>query len=266
MLGARPVAGPARDVAAVDGQDQHVLGEPQQGDGVAGGAGGLARAVPGDQGPPRRQHGRAAARDHQRRVAAVHERRLGQRRVVDPVAREVGPADDGQVGVPGVAGQQVRQPVQGAALAHGREGDPLPVGLRPRRRQDRFGLGLGVRQVLAQEVGRQVAPAHPGQERLGDQVERGHLRPARLGERQGRLQARPARRRFVQVDQEILDRHRRLRLGGGSARSGSAYSWKASSRLARMVGSRTTTRSAGETSSRARLKRVGDEHAWRRRG
>ena len=50
-----------------------------------GGACRLARAVPGHDRAPRRQHGRTSARDHQGRMAAVHEGGLGQRRVVDPV-------------------------------------------------------------------------------------------------------------------------------------------------------------------------------------
>ena len=149
--------------ARVDHQDQDELGRLQQRNGVAGGARGLARAVPGDDGAPRRQRGRTCARDHQRRPAAVHERGLDQRRVVDAVRREVGLADDGQVGAAGVARQQVRQPVQRAALRTGTSSaTPCRSACRPGRGQHRLGLGLGVRQVLAQQLGRQMAAAHPG--------------------------------------------------------------------------------------------------------
>ena len=111
-------------------------------------------------------------------MAAVHERRLDQRRVVDPVRREIGLADDGQVGVAGMPRQQLRQPVQRAAGARTARVDPVPLGLGPGRGQHRLGLGLGVRQMLAQQLGRQMPATHPGQERLGDQIERGDLRPA----------------------------------------------------------------------------------------
>ena len=122
------------------------------------------------------------ARDHQRRPAAVHERGLDQRRVVDAVRREVGLADDGQVGAAGVARQQLRQPVERAAGTQHRKGQPVPLGLGPGRGQHRLGLGLGMRQMLAQQLGGQMPAAHPGQERLGDQVERGDLRPAGRGQ------------------------------------------------------------------------------------
>ena len=106
----------------------------------------------------RRPH--AVARDHQRRAAAVHEGGLGQRGVVDPVRGEVGLADERQIGVPGMARQQLRQPVQRAAAAQHGQADPVPVGLGPGRSQHRLGLGFAVRQMLAQQLGRQMPPAH----------------------------------------------------------------------------------------------------------
>ena len=105
---------------------------------------------------------RAGARDHQRRVAAVHERRLDQRGVVDPVRREIGLADDGEVGVAGMARQQLRQPIQWAAGARYRKGRPVPLGLGPGRGQHRLGLGLAMRQMLAQQLGRQMPATIPG--------------------------------------------------------------------------------------------------------
>ena len=89
---------------------------------------------------------------------------------------------------------------------------PVPLGCRPGRGQHRLGLGLGVRQMLAQQLGRQMAPAHPGQERLGDQIERGDLRAAGVPPSASAACRRAlARRRLVEMDQQILDRHVRLR-------------------------------------------------------
>ena len=97
-LGARLVADrPLR--RGIDHQDQHLLG--QRSSGMASLAARAASREPSQATIARRGGSTAApaARDHQRRPAAVHERRLDQRRVVDAVRREVGLADDGEVGV-----------------------------------------------------------------------------------------------------------------------------------------------------------------------
>ena len=88
------------------------------------------------------------------------------------VRREVGLADDGQVGAPGMARQQMRQPVQRAARTDASSSVTLPLGLGPGRRQHRLGLGLGVRQMLAQQLGGQMAadPSRAGTARRSDRA------------------------------------------------------------------------------------------------
>ena len=115
-------------------------------------------------------------------------------------------ADHREIGVTGVPRQEGRQLVERAALAHSVEFDAVLLGGGAGRRKDPLCLGLGVRQVLAHDLGRQVTPA--AQKRLGDQVQRGKVRVESLRQDQRGLQWGGSRG-LVQVDQEVLECHRR---------------------------------------------------------
>ena len=137
----------------------------------------------------RRQLGYACARDNQRRMTAVHEPGLDQQRVVDAVGVEVGLADDGEIRMPGMARQQLREVVRRAALPDDLQGDAASARGCPRTFQQRGGLGLGVRHVLADDLGWEVPAGRPTQERLGDEAKRRDLRAKPISQGQSRLQA-----------------------------------------------------------------------------
>ena len=70
-----------------------------------------------------------------------------------------------------------------------------PCARRPRAAStERLGLGLGMRQVLAHDLGRQVMPDHAAQERLSDQVQRMTVRIESLRQDQRGLQRGGGRR------------------------------------------------------------------------
>jgi hypothetical protein len=157
-------------------------------------------------------------RQHQRRPAAVHERRLGQQRLIGAAGLRVRLADDHQVGGARVAPEQARQAIDRAGLAPRGEADPTPIGQLARCGEHRLGLGLGMRQMLAEHLGRRVQPGHAAQERLGEQVERGDLGAAGGRQRQRHLKAPWRGGRVVEVDEKVLDHARRLLVAGPSGR------------------------------------------------
>ena len=76
--------------------------------------------------------------------------------------------------------------------------------------EDLFGLRLRLTQVLLQDVGRQVVAGHVAHERLGDQVKGRDMGAETLAQFKGGVEAGRRRRRLIDVNQKILDRHRSL--------------------------------------------------------
>ena len=99
----------------------------------------------------------------------------------------------------------------------------------------------------------------PGQERLGDQVECGDLRLAPGGQRQGRLQAGLARRGLIQVDQQILDRHRSPPFGT-VGRAVDALFLEGFLALGADVGHEDDDQQRQRDQQQAQAQRMGDEH------
>ena len=182
------------ELVGVHDQDDYFLGKAEQGHAVVGGAGGFAGAVPSDHDALGRQFHGACLGDDQCGAAGVHEGGFDQKRLVGAARVRVGLADDHEVGVAGVAGEQCRQAVERAGFGSCFKRNTAMLGCFTRLGEDLFSLLLRLTQVLFQDVGRQVVAGHGAHERLGDQVKGRDMGAETLTQFKGGVEADRSRR------------------------------------------------------------------------
>ena len=193
--------------AGIRDQDDHVIRHADQRQGVMNGTGRLARAIPGDDDAPGRQRAETVLRHHQCWTPSVHEGCFDEHRLVGTAVCLIRFADDNKIGITGVAGKNRGQALQRTDFPACFERDCSTAGQLAGRSQHRIGLGFRVAQMFTDDIGRQVITGDAPHKRLGDQKKGGEMRFVMLRQHQGRLQADLRRRRLIDLDHQILDRH-----------------------------------------------------------
>ncbi len=207
-VGPRHLAHPTGERFGVDHDQGDVASAREEWQRVVDRARRLARAVPGDEHPLGRHRPGADIRYDERGPPRGHEGRLDHQGVVDTGALRVGLTDDREIGVAGVAGEGVREPVDHHRLLAPLERHTLRLGAGHGAGQELGRLGFGPLALLEKDVGRQIDAHDRRHIGLDHEAEPGQVRPEGAGEGQRRVQPRVKGLARIELDDQVLEAHR----------------------------------------------------------